>query len=790
MKKFLLTALCILLSLAIFAGCAPRISGGTSGGTDQSGEVGGDDGKDDGGKDDDGKDDDGKDDGGKDDGGKDDGGGDEPCVHSYDWRHNDVEHWQICTLCGDETEHEAHRFVNYACVCGAVEDAPPRPGQDTKNYYFVGHFGTMNWEQVLDESQKLSRLTEADEDGFTVYVGEITLLTGDAFKVVNDGIPEDFWHDELNYTHLAGGNAQADFGPSNHNNFVNRTGESGLYRVTLHTLPSDMGASFVLIDFLGGEDNPVTPHEHSFSELWTSNAYAHWHAATCNHDVTSGYALHTFVGNTCSVCNYTRVELPEEEYEFGDSISAQNTAFYKDYSEDEKNLYYTLWQESTSISVQIDITGYELAKINEAFRSGDTAKQDTYRKCNLTIVVNGTEYRYDEVGIRMRGNTSRRDFCDENGKIYAFVHFRFSLTETFDGEEYAGNAWAKELYHDWTNDADGRKERKDRSFATMEKFYYKWNKNYDQTYIREVYANRMFQAYGILAPHITLAEIDLKQGESMERLGVGGLYEIVDKQFIKRNFDKEHKGGDLYKCTYSGRGPADFVNMAYGTDDADSYCLKTNDDPTDADWSGHKYIKAFIDMLNSRQGDFTKAFEAMMSPDYFARFEACNYLAGNPDCIRNNYNNYYLYFTPEEGKAYLIPYDYDRCFGVTKDWDVLHGMSQADPFSNQAEGAHQDNHNPLYTRTILGNTAPYRALYADKLAKVLAGDWFTYEKFEALYRAYSEVYADRAAPSNVILRQCGGSIDAGHLSFTLGGGFNLTVEEYIRIKRDIALSAL
>ncbi len=540
----------------------------------------------------------------------------------------------------------------------------------------------------------------------------------------------------------------------------------------------------------GGE---TCTHEYE----WMSDSEGHWQLCKLCKDTTQR-APHAFEGEKCPICGYSKSTptpppTPQDDYEFGDSVSRENTAFYEDYSEEEKELFYTLWEETTSVTVKIDISGHELAKINEANESGNPALQDTYRKCALTITVNGKDYTYDEVGIRMRGNTSRRNFCDENGNIYAYVHFRFSLTETFDGEEYK-NAWAEELYHDWTNDEAGRKARKDRSFATMEKFYYKWNKNYDQTYIREIYANRMFQAFGVLAPHITLAEIDIRQGTSMESLGVGGLYELIDKQFIKRNFDKEHKGGDLYKCTYTGRGPADLTGKGYGLSDDDPYCLKTNDDPEGKDWSDHKYIKAFIAALNDRQGNFTENFEKLMSPDYFARFEACNYLAGNPDCIRNNYNNYYLYFTPQ-GTAYVIPYDYDRCFGITRDWNPMMGMVYTGPFERQ--NATGENRNPLYTRTILDDNAPYRDLYASKIEEVLNSKWFTLGNFTTLYEAYRANYGTRTAPSQVIVRQCGGNVETSRFSFSLSGtnnytetGENISVEEYMRVKRETALAAL
>lgn len=66
-------------------------------------------------------------------------------------------------------------------------------------------------------------------------------------------------------------------------------------------------------------------HEHTFSKEWTSDAIAHWHAATCEHKTEiSGIAAHTFGEwkvtkeatethegerqRTCSVCKYVEKE--------------------------------------------------------------------------------------------------------------------------------------------------------------------------------------------------------------------------------------------------------------------------------------------------------------------------------------------------------------------------------------------------------------------------------------------------------------------------------------------------
>ena len=49
-----------------------------------------------------------------------------------------------------------------------------------------------------------------------------------------------------------------------------------------------------------------------------------------------------------------------------------------------------------------------------------------------------------EVGVRMKGNTSRTDFYSDDEGMYNLVHFKLSFGETFDEEEYYGadaNRW-------------------------------------------------------------------------------------------------------------------------------------------------------------------------------------------------------------------------------------------------------------------------------------------------------------------------------------------------------------
>lgn len=53
----------------------------------------------------------------------------------------------------------------------------------------------------------------------------------------------------------------------------------------------------------GYEQKIVAPHEHTYSDEWSSNETYHWHEATCEHTgEVSGKEKHTFIDGVCSIC--------------------------------------------------------------------------------------------------------------------------------------------------------------------------------------------------------------------------------------------------------------------------------------------------------------------------------------------------------------------------------------------------------------------------------------------------------------------------------------------------------
>ena len=131
---------------------------------------------------------------------------------------------------------------------------------------------------------------------------------------------------------------------------------------------------------------------------------------------------------------------------------------------------------------------------------------------------------------------------------------------------------------------------------------------------------------------------------------------------------------------------------------------------------------------------------------------AC-YFAGDPDDIRNNYNNHYLYFRKDTGKAIFIPYDNDRTLGVTYGYNPDgKGCSDRNPYSGWAAGADNGQENPLIKLTIIDNnnsTFNYvKDLYTKQLKVLAASDMMKSDAdFNKTYNIAKKNYESVVTPS-------------------------------------------
>ena len=215
--------------------------------------------------------------------------------------------------------------------------------------------------------------------------------------------------------------------------------------------------------------------------------------------------------------------------------------------------FEALFNYANHISLELDIPDSELKKIQEDYEkySAFGSKSPIYRKANLYVTIRTVsgeviERVIGEVGVRMKGNTSRTNFYSDKDGMYNLVHFKLSFGETFDEEEYYGNesnVWASE---------DARDARKDRTFATLEKMDIRWNRNDDATFIREIYCYDIYRELGLLAPHTNLASVNIGD----DHAGLFVINEPIDKIFLEKNLPKEAQ--DLVEFGF--RLPAAFDN--------------------------------------------------------------------------------------------------------------------------------------------------------------------------------------------------------------------------------------
>nr|MCR4562729.1 CotH kinase family protein [Bacilli bacterium] len=405
---------------------------------------------------------------------------------------------------------------------------------------------------------------------------------------------------------------------------------------------------------------------------------------------------------------------------------------------------------------------------------------DVYFPANLTISVNGVTSSYEEVGVKMKGNTTRREVVDSEGNIYQPCHFKVSLKATFDDYLYDLEEFTQ-FKHDWSSDAAGRKARKKRNYEGLEKFDLKYlPRNHGRCGIESVYANYLFQKNGVLAPNSNFASVTLDNGVSTLE-GSYELIEPIDKDFLKRRLPTSEVSGDLYKCRYLAMGKANLnrdgaveevydeaghtiggrvANGKIGVEDDYAgyhplYALKTNDDlGEDSDFS--KMANYINTLWNIRYMSLGRdVLDSVLDISSFAKMEAISYLLGNFDDQRHNANNYYIYFRPSDGKAIYIPYDWDWALGQ---WEGnADNLPTENPYyTKELDG--RRNSNNLYFVTLLApeseeySVTDIKKAYEDQIKEAIKNKTFAQDGFDYVYKfAPDDVKVNRDADLNYIL---------------------------------------
>ena len=165
-------------------------------------------------------------------------------------------------------------------------------------------------------------------------------------------------------------------------------------------------------------------------------------------------------------------------------------------------VYTALLEENWTVSVDINRSDKEWKKLNNDYVvfEAQNSKSPIYRMAdNVTIGIDDGDgmlyYYYEEVGVRMKGNTSRREFYNDDG-FFGALHMKLSFKQTFDDVE---DGYTEDELKVWADDA-AREARKDRMSGGKEKIDIKYTSTHDETYVREMYAMKLFRENGVIAP--------------------------------------------------------------------------------------------------------------------------------------------------------------------------------------------------------------------------------------------------------------------------------------------------
>jgi spore coat protein CotH len=437
--------------------------------------------------------------------------------------------------------------------------------------------------------------------------------------------------------------------------------------------------------------------------------------------------------------------------------------------------YQDFWVAKEVVKVSFSFTNESLYALSYYGAKDNQKWGDVYFPADMKIDIAGKTYQYFEVGVRMKGNTSRTEFLNSDGSFMdgKYAHFKVSFKATFDDPAYYSLAQFKTFAHDWTNDAEGKKLRKNRTLCQMEKLDFKvLPRNNNNTYSQEMYCYKAFNDNGILAPYTHWSSLTL-QDEKATRTSYYEMVEDIDKSFLKNRLGKTEAQGDLYKCVWGckkdgnwkgadltraetitdvkdANGYSAGTRIAYGRIGVEdnfnnyhpNYQLKTNEDGENSDFS--KLVN-YINVVHScRYENGTQAMlEGILDVQEFLKFEALSYLFGNFDDQRNNYNNYFLYFRPSDGKAIYIPYDWDWSLGN----DNNKGMTAKDIFyATGLDG--KANANNLYYETILSDSNvkfsidTYKANYKSYIQAAITGGVIDKANYSSFVSSYSHPELD------------------------------------------------
>ena len=105
--------------------------------------------------------------------------------------------------------------------------------------------------------------------------------------------------------------------------------------------------------------------------------------------------------------------------------------------------YQEFFDINTRVEITIKMSKSELKKLNNDYSQYkyNGGKSPLSRSADVEIKFGEKVYNFDQVGIKMKGNTSRTQFLDKDGEINKLIHYKLDFSDTFGDEYYDGSTY-------------------------------------------------------------------------------------------------------------------------------------------------------------------------------------------------------------------------------------------------------------------------------------------------------------------------------------------------------------
>ena len=362
-----------------------------------------------------------------------------------------------------------------------------------------------------------------------------------------------------------------------------------------------------------------------------------------------------------------------------------------------KQGYDYVWDDEVIPEIHLSVSLSEWNRLLALYDANAYTTQ--YVMASISFVKDGETTVIDDVGLRIKGNTSRRRPEGWNGQMHQrdntdWHHFHLGIN--------------LRKYED--DDAH--------TIQDVRKLHLKWFKD-DPANVRELFCYDLFRRAGVwTAVRDQYCRLWIHvEGDSKEAYyGVYEMLEPIDKRYLK---DRETRFGSskgyLWKCRNAAAGlnnPNGDIWYDDDTDDRHAYTLETQTAEFD---SARVQLIDFMNKLSRlNDNEFYTWIQSATDVALLLKTYAVNVAVGMWDDYWNNANNYYIYFNSKhlhDYKFYFIPYDYDNTLGTSLRCGVQSDAGRQDPL-------HWGNdNNPLIARIL--KYSDFKAKYVAYLKELV-----------------------------------------------------------------------